>query len=138
MAENKTVETDQDVIGFIEQITSDEQKTDASMLLKLMSDISGYQPRMWGSSIIGFGKVKYKYESGRSGEMPVIAFSPRKGNLTLYICDELDKYSDHLERLGKHKRGKGCLYIKHLNQVSMEVLHEMITLSVANTIKDYQ
>jgi len=138
MAENKTVETDLDVMGFIEQITSDEQKKDSITLQKLLSDISGYPPRMWGSSIIGFGKVQYKYDSGRSGEMPVIAFSPRKDNLTLYFCDELDQYTDHLVRLGKYKRGKGCLYIKRLSQVDLEILHEMITLSVEKVKRDYQ
>jgi len=91
-----------------------------------MERLSGYEAKMWGSSIIGFGEYHYKYESGREGDMCRIGFSPRTQNLTLYMIPGYSEYADELSRLGKHKIGKSCLYIKRLSDVDESVLEEMI------------
>ncbi len=135
MPENKTVETDLNVSDLIERLNSDEQKMDSAYLMNLMTEITGQPPKMWGPSIIGFGKVRYEYESGRTGVMPAISFSPRKENLAIYFYDGLDKYSPQLEKLGKHKRGKGCLYIRHLGQVNLDILRTMIITSVTEAFE---
>lgn len=95
-----------------------------------MKEATGEQPRMWGSSIVGFGAYKYRYASGHEGEWPIIGFSPRKNDLTLYIMPGFADYTELMAKLGKHKTGKSCLYIKKLDDVELPVLKKLITKSV--------
>ncbi len=125
-AKIQTVPTTADVLEFLARLEDDQQRRDSEMLIKLMHEISGKPPVMWGPAIIGFDSYHYKYESGREGDMPIIAFSPRKGKLTLYIINETTKYSGIFERLGKHKTSKACLYINKLADVDVRVLEELI------------
>ena len=131
MAENKTKPTEISVAGFIEAITDETKRADAKALVKLMQSASGEKPKMWGPSIIGFGSVHYKYESGREGDMPVIAFSPRKAASVLYGAIGFDGAEKLLAKLGKHTTGKGCLYIKKLSDVDQKVLQTLVAKSLA-------
>lgn len=126
MSDNKTKPTHVTVESFLASVESDQQRRDSETLVKMMQTISGQPAVMWGPSIIGFGSYHYKYESGREGDMPLIAFSPRKGKLVLYVLDDATKYADILARLGKHKTSKACLYINKLADVDMAVLEELI------------
>jgi hypothetical protein len=114
MAENKTKPTEVSVAAYIEAITNETKRADAKALVKLMQKASGEKPKMWGPSIIGFGSIHYTYDSGREGDMPVIAFSPRKAASVLYGAIGFDGAEKLLTKLGKHTTGKGCLYIKKL------------------------
>jgi hypothetical protein len=131
MAENKTQKTDTSVTDFVNSIPDEKKRQDSVILLEMMTQITGLKPKMWGASIVGFGDVHYKYASGREGDWFKVGFSPRKQNLTLYIMDGFPKYQDLLAKLGKHKTGVSCLYINRLEQIDLDVLREMISLSVA-------
>lgn len=125
-AKIQTVPTTADVLEFLARVEDDQQRRDSEALIEMMGKISGQPPVLWGPAIIGFGSYHYKYESGREGDMPLIAFSPRKGKLTLYIINDATNYSDFLGRLGKHKTSKACLYITKLADVDMQVLEALI------------
>ncbi|HZE25023.1 MAG TPA: DUF1801 domain-containing protein [Blattabacteriaceae bacterium] len=127
MAENKTKSTKINVTAFIDAITDDARRADAKALVKLMQKASGEKPTMWGSSIIGFGSYHYVYDSGREGDMPLIAFSPRKAATVLYGLSDSEAL---LPKLGKHTRGKGCVYIKKLADVDQKVLETMAATAV--------
>jgi hypothetical protein len=131
MAANKTVETDGSVNAFIEALPDERQRSDAWEIAALMERLSDSPAKMWGPSIIGFGSYHYRYESGREGDMCRIGFSPRKGKTVLYIVDGFSDFDVILARLGKHKTGKSCLYIKHLSDVDQGALTELITGSLA-------
>jgi hypothetical protein len=131
MAENKTKATKVSVSAFIDAITDQSRRADAKALVKLMQKASGEKPKMWGPSIIGFGSYHYTYDSGREGDMPVVAFSPRKAATVLYGLSD----SEALPKLGKHTRGKGCVYIKKLADVDQKVLETMVVKSVAGRAK---
>jgi Domain of unknown function (DU1801) len=131
MAANKTQETDADVAAFVANVTDPAQRADAETLIEMMASASGHPPRMWGPSIIGFGSYHYKYESGREGDSLRIGFSPRKGQTVVYLIDGYDDRANQLARLGKHKIGKACLYIKRLSDIDQAVLGEMIAGSLA-------
>jgi Domain of unknown function (DU1801) len=131
MAELKTKETKASVVAFIKKITNEQRRKDCETVLKLMQRATGEEPKLWGSSIVGFGRFHYRYASGREGEWPIIGFSPRKTDLTLYIMPNLDKFESLLAKLGKYKTGKSCLYIKKLDDVAVPVLEKLITKSVA-------
>ncbi len=128
MAENKTKATKVSVSAFIDAITDQSRRADAKVLVKLMQKAAGEKPKMWGPSIIGFGSHHYTYDSGREGDMPVIAFAPRKAATVLYGLGSSEAL---LGKLGKHTRGKGCLYIKKLADVDHKVLEAMVIKSVA-------
>ena len=130
MAENKTVKTGASVDEFMAGVENKRRREDGLVLLKMMRDVSGLEPEMWGPSIIGFGSYHYRYESGREGDMPLIGFSPRKQSLSLYIMSGFDEYDDLLGRLGKHRTGASCLYINKLADVDMGVLRELVSRSV--------
>lgn len=134
-AKMKTVPTSADVREFLARIEDDQQRLDSEKLVELMHDVSGKPPVLWGPSIIGFDSYHYAYESGREGDMPRIAFSPRKGKLTLYVLDEVDKYAATLEKLGKHKTSKACLYITKLADVDMSVLEALIKTAYKDSFK---
>jgi len=128
MAENKTKATKVSVSEFIDAITDEGRRSDAKALVKLMQKAAGEKPKMWGPSIIGFGSYHYTYDSGREGDMPVVAFSPRKAATVLYGLSDAEAL---LPKLGKHTRGKGCLYIKKLADVDQKVLETMAAKAVA-------
>lgn len=132
MAELKTKETKASVAAFLNQISDVQRRKDSQTVIELMQRATGEKPKMWGSSIVRFGRYKYRYASGREGEWPIIAFSPRKTDLTLYIMPGFEEYgSSLLAKLGKCKTGKTCLYIKRLDDVEMPVLKKLISKSVA-------
>jgi hypothetical protein len=130
MAELKTKKTKASVAAFLDQISDEQRRKDCQRILKIMKEATGEQPRMWGSSIVGFGTYKYRYASGHEGEWPIIGFSPRKNDLTLYIMPGFADYTELMAKLGKHKTGKSCLYIKKLDDVELPVLKKLITKSV--------
>jgi len=126
MAELKTKKTELSVDAFIKKIPEAEKRKDAFTIVELMEKATKAKGKMWGSSIIGFGDQHLKYESGRELDWFVMGFSPRKQNLTLYISGTVAKQQALLKKLGKHKTGKGCLYINKLEEVDMAVLKEII------------
>ncbi|HEY2445812.1 MAG TPA: DUF1801 domain-containing protein [Rhizomicrobium sp.] len=136
MAENKTKPGEGSVEEFIAALDAT-KRADAATLVKLMRAATGERARMWGPSIIGFGKYHYVYESGREGDMPLIAFSPRKPAIVFYIHAGLWDSAALLAKLGKHTTGKGCLYIKKLSDVDMKVLEQVISRSLAAMRKKY-
>lgn len=127
-AQNKTQVTKIDPSDFIAAVEPEKKKADAETLLDFFNRVTGLEPQMWGPSIIGYGRYHYKYESGREGEFMMTGFSPRKQNLTLYIMPgyKFGDMGDKLDRLGKHKLGKSCLYINKLADVDMDVLEEIV------------
>lgn len=131
MAELKTKETKASVAAFLNKISDVQRRKDCQTVLELMQRATGEKPKMWGSSIVGFGRYKYRYASGREGEWLVIGFSPRKTDLTLYIMRGFEESESLLAKLGKCKTGKGCLYIKRLDDVEIPVLKKLISKSVA-------
>lgn len=132
MAELKTKKTEASVEEFLQGVADPQQRTDAFRVLELMKKATGEKPAMWGSSIIGFGTYQYKYPSGREGTWFLAGFSPRKGNLTLYIMPGFDRYGQLMQQLGKYKTGKSCLYVKRLEDVDVATLGELIKSSVAH------
>ena len=130
MAANKTVKTDANVSAFVASVTDPVQRADAETLIALMARASGEPPKLWGPSIIGFGSHHYRYDSGREGDTLRIGFSPRKGQTVLYALSGGPSFEVNLARLGKYKRGKGCLYIKRLADVDLAVLGDMIDDSI--------
>ncbi|GAA5522726.1 DUF1801 domain-containing protein [Aliifodinibius salicampi] len=130
MATLKTQPTENDVKEFLNAIDDRQKRKDSFKILGIMKSITGEEPKMWGSSIIGFGQYHYQYESGREGDWFLTGFSPRKKNLSLYIMAGFDNYDDLMSRLGKYKTGKSCLYIKRLEQVDLDILKKLIKESV--------
>jgi Domain of unknown function (DU1801) len=130
MAENKTKPTKDSVAGFLKKVSDKDRRDDCFKVLEMMKAVTGEEPEMWGSSIVGFGRYHYKYESGREGDAPLTGFSPRKSDLTLYITTGFYPLSDLMTRLGKHKTGKSCLYIKKLADIDLSVLGKVVEKSV--------
>jgi len=130
MAELKTKPTTRSVDEFLQEVPNERRRQDSYTLLDLMRQITDTEPQMWGDSIVGFGSTHYKYASGREGDMPLVGFSPRKQALTLYIMPGFEGYDDLLQRLGKFKTGKVCLYINKLDDVDSSVLRELVRRSV--------
>ena len=126
MAENKTKKTEQSPQNYIENISDDARRADCQTILEMMAEISGWEPKMWGASIVGFGEYHYRYDSGREGDALRIGFSNRAQNISVYIMPGYQDFEDELARLGKHKKGKACLYIKRLSDVDKAVLREII------------
>ena len=126
MAEIKTKVNEASVEEFLSKVENEQKRRDSLELLKIMKQVTKQEPKMWGPAIIGFGSYHYKYESGREGDMPQIAFSPRKQNLTLYIGVGDDSDNPLLKKLGTYTTGKVCLYIKKLTDVDRDVLQELI------------
>jgi len=126
MAENKTKPTALSVDSYFDAIVDENRRKDCKQLVKLMSKVSGQEPKMWGTSIVGFGSYHYKYESGREGDAPLIGFSSRKSDITLYLMLGTGDYQSLLSRLGKHTTGKGCLYVKRMADVDAAVLSDLV------------
>ncbi|MDX8347858.1 DUF1801 domain-containing protein [Cognatiyoonia sp. IB215446] len=126
MAENKTQPTEVDPVDFINAVEHPTRRADAQTLDALFRRVTGWQPKMWGPTIIGYGSYSYTYESGRSGEFLATGFSPRKANLSLYIMPGYADFQSVLDRLGKYKIGKSCLYINKLADVDLDVVEEIV------------
>jgi len=135
MAELKTKPTSQSVEKFLKAIDDKQRREDCLTILKLMKQITKAKPKMWGTSIIGFGNYHYKSQSGREGDWFITGFSPRKQNLTLYLMAGFGNFGDLLKKLGKHKTGKGCLYINKLEDVDLPTLKKLIQESVKRMSK---
>lgn len=135
MAELKTKINDASVTDFLNKIEDEEKRADSFEILKLMQQVTRQEPKMWGPSIVGFGNIHYKYKSGREGDWFITGFSPRKQNLTLYVMGSFKPHVDLLKKLGKHKTGGGCLYIKKLKDVDTKILKELIQQSVKAAAK---
>ena len=133
MAENKTKPTAMSVPAFLDACADETRRSDAKALAKLMQKVTGKQPAMWGTSIVGFDSYHYVYESGREGDMPIVGFAPRKAANVLYGAIGFDGAEALLAKLGKHTTGKGCLYIKKLADVDMKVLETLVKEAVAAT-----
>ena len=138
MAELKTNETKLSVTKFIGKVEDDQKRQDSQAILKLMKQVTKEEPKMWGGSMVGFGRFHYKSDSGREGDWFLTGFSPRKQNLTIYITPGFDKYESLMKKLGKHKTSKGCLYIKKLEDVDMKVLKQLIKQSYQDMKKRYK
>lgn len=126
MAENKTVANDGDVEAFIESIEDENKRNDARSIMKMMEEITGENPTMWGTSIVGFGSYHYVYASGRKGDFMMTGFSPRKRNTSIYVMPGFSEYGDLLSKLGRHKLGRSCLYVTKLSDVDEGVLRTIV------------
>jgi hypothetical protein len=138
MAELKTQKNDASVLDFIKSVEDEQKKQDCLELLKIFEECTGEKPMMWGASIVGFGSYHYKSErSSQEGDWPLTGFSPRKQNLTLYLMNGFESYASELEKLGKHKKSKSCLYLNKLSDVDVSILKKMITDSAKHTKAAY-
>lgn len=138
MSTNKTKPTTRSVELFLDDLIPEQRKKDSWTLYRLMEKITGSQGVLWGTSIIGFGDYHYKYASGREGDWFLTGFSPRKNALTLYLMCDISHESIDFSTLGKHKKGKGCLYIKRLDDVDLKALEDIIKTSILLTVKKDQ
>jgi hypothetical protein len=137
MAENKTKPTDSDVGAFIDAVPNPKRSADAREVCALMKRVSGEPAVLWGPSIVGFGQCRYRHDSGREGDMPRLGFSPRAKELVLYLSDDYSRHQPLMDRLGKHRTGKSCLYIKSLDEVDRGVLEELTVEALAFTRQKY-
>ncbi len=130
-AKTKTKSTDEHVLTFINDFADTEQKKEDSLeLIRLMQEVSGFEPRMWGPTIIGFGNYHYKYASGHEGDAPLLGFSPRKTAISLYVFTGLEEHKYLLDKLGKFKMGKACIYVKKLDDINIEELKKLMKASI--------
>ena len=134
MTKNKTTETENSVATFLTTIADDKKRTDVSAIIDLISKHTGFEPKMWGTGIVGFGSYHYKYESGREGDAPLTGIAARANAITLYLTSTFDKREELLSKFGKHKTSKGCVYIQKLEDIDTGILIKM----VKNSIQYYQ
>jgi Domain of unknown function (DU1801) len=132
MAKNKTIETNASVSGFLKTIKDKQRRQDCSTIIDLITEHTGLAPKMWGTSIVGFGSYHYKYESGREGDAPLAGLASRANAITLYLGADFEKRDELLSKFGKHTTGKGCIYIQQLADIDTSILVRM----VKNSIKD--
>ena len=138
MSTNKTTTTNVDPAAFIAAIDHPVRRADAQSLMKMLRRVTGCTPKMWGPSIVGFGRYHYAYDSGREGDAPYAGFSPRKANLVIYVVPGFEGTEDQLAALGKHKVGRSCLYINKLADVDLDVLERIIADGVARMRRNYE
>lgn len=138
MAEQKTKPTAVSVDSFLGKVADEKVRDDCYALIKIMKKITGEEPKMWGPSIVGFGKYHYKYDSGHEGDSCLTGFSPRKQNITLYVMPGFADHTNLLQKLGKHKAGKGCLYIKRIADIDVSALEKLVRHSVEFLRDKYQ
>jgi hypothetical protein len=139
MAKNKTTYTDVNVTDFINAyVDTDQKKADSFRLVELMREWSGFEPTMWGPTIIGFGSYHYKYASGHEGDAPIIGFSPRKAAFSLYVYSPTEESKKLLGELGKFKMGKACIYVKKLSDIDIPTLHKLSTASITYVNEHHQ
>ena len=134
---NKTVETKASVAKFLTTIKDVKKRKDSSAIIDLVTKHTGLEPKMWGTSIVGFGTCHYKYESGREGDMPLVGFSPRKNAIVFYLSGNFENRNELLQSFGKHKTGKGCIYINTLEDIDTGVLVKMVKSSIKHVKKHY-
>lgn len=137
MYEQKTKETNHSVVEFIENVESPKKKEDAYKLLDIFTETTGFEAKMWGPSIIGFGSYHYKYKTGHEGDAPLVGFSPRKAKISLYFAPGDPDREALLSKFGKHTTGAACVYINKLADVDVDVLKKLITQSMAFLLKTY-
>ena len=137
MAELKTKENNASVKEFINSIEDETKRKDCFAIAEIMKKESKAEAKMWGASIVGFGSYHYKYASGHEGDMCGVGFSPRKQNISLYLCGALSEQKSLLEKLGKHKTGVGCLYIKTMSDIDPKILAQIIKQSIVTLKKRY-
>ena len=135
MANLKTIPTRASVDKFLRGIADEKRRADCYQILDIMKKATRAEPKMWGTSIVGFGDYHYVYKSGRQGDWFITGFSPRKQNLTLYVMGGFNQFEDLMKQLGKHSTGKGCLYINRLEDVDIKILKKLITQSVKAAFK---
>jgi hypothetical protein len=133
----KTRETDVSVAAFISALDSPKKRVEAEMLLEIFNEATQMEAKMWGPSIIGYGRYHYRYASGHEGDAMLVGFSPRKAKMSLYLSMEPEMRAVYLERLGKHSAGKGCIYVNRLSDINRAVLIEMIQESIVFLTKKY-
>ena len=136
MAKNKTTETQNNVADFLTTITDEKKRQDFSAIIKLITEHTGFEPKMWGTSIVGFGIYHYKYESGHEGSAPLAGIASRANAITLYLSN-FDKKEELLSKFGKHKTGKGCIYIQKLEDIDDSILTKMVKNSIEHRKKQY-
>ena len=133
----KTIPNKISVKEFIEAVSNEKRKADAYQMLQFLEELTGLKPQMWGQSIVGFGSYHYVYDSGREGDMMLTGFSPRKQNLAVYIMNGCDRYKEALKRMGPHKVGKSCLYLKNFQDIDLNILKDIIKDSIQFMQKKY-
>jgi hypothetical protein len=136
--QNKTIETEESVFDFLNRVTDESKRKDCFEIVEIMKEQSGFDPKMWGPAIVGFGTYHYTYESGREGDAPLVAFSPRKAEISLYLASGFDQREALLKEFGKHKSSKACIYIKRIADIDVQVLRKMVSLSVEHVKNLYQ
>lgn len=137
MSDLKTQPSNDSVEEFLNSVEDNQKREDAYRILNLMKSATNEKPKMWGTSIIGFGTYHYKYESGREGDWFLTGFSPRKNNFSVYIMSGFKRYDELMKKLGKHKTGKSCLYINRLSDIDIDVLNELVRESADFMKKKY-
>lgn len=137
MSQLKTTQNEADVNAFLDAVENPRRRADARQVLDLILGVTGEPPKMWGSSIVGFGCYHYRYASGREGDWPIVGFSPRKQNLAIYIMPGFSDYGDLLGKLGKYRTGKSCLYVNKLDDVDLKVLEQLVRESVEEMKRRY-
>lgn len=137
-AKNKTAATEASVAAYLAAIVDEDRRKDCTALARLMAKATGEKPKMWGASIVGFGAYHYRYDSGREGDMCLVGFSSRKGDISIYLTASPPDADDLFARLGKHKRAKACLYVRRMSDVDQQVLAEIVAQSAAETRRRYR
>ena len=137
MAEQKTKKTNASVSAYLNGINDKQKRADCKAIAKMMRDVTGKRAKMWGGSIVGYGIYDYRYASGHSGTWPVTGFSPRAQNISIYIMPGFSKFKKLMNKLGKYKTGKSCLYIKRLDDIDQKVLKDLIAGSVKEMRRIY-
>ncbi len=137
MAENKTKATEASVEDYISAITDETRRKDCEVLVRVMSNATREQPKMWGTSIVGFGSYHYKYESGREGDSCLAGFSSRKGDISVYGLLNFPGREELMAKLGKYKQGVGCLYIRRLSDVNLDILEQLMSAAVDERKRHY-
>jgi hypothetical protein len=130
MAKNKTIETENSVADFLATISDAKRREDCTFIIDLLSELCGFEPKMWGSSIVGFGIYNYQYESGHSGNAPLAGIASRKNALTVYLASNFEEKEALLSQLGKHKSSKACLYIQKFEDINIEILSQLVKKSI--------
>jgi hypothetical protein len=137
MAKNKTIETENSVADFLVTISDVKRREDCMLIIGLLSKVSGFEPKMWGTSIIGFGIYNYKYESGHAGNAPLAGLASRKNAITVYMASSFDLREELLSQLGKHKSSKACIYIQKLEDIDINILSQIVEKSIEHIKQTY-
>ena len=137
MAANKTLPTPADAQAYLSAIEDPIRRADCQSLAALMERVSGEAPVMWGAGIVGFGSYHYRYASGREGDAPLVGFASRKGDISIYLSCEVEARAALLAQLGRHKMGKGCLYVRTLADIDLAILEQLLRQSIATTTALY-